>query len=151
MFYNVSYQIRQSYGNAFVPFLVNNFEEIYVIDIRYFGTNAVEYLKKTGVTDVLFIDNCFAANTSSLISGIERMFESDTGTVTTTVPPETSAADEKSEKTSAKTKKNTKKTTTDSKSKNAETSAPETEKKPAVTSVPQTDAPDEKQTVVPAQ
>ncbi len=142
---------KESYGNAFVPFLVNNFEEIYVIDIRYFGTNAVEYLKKTGVTDVLFIDNCFAANTSSLISGIERMFESDTGTVTTTVPPETSAADEKSEKTSAKTKKNTKKTTTDSKSKNAETSAPETEKKPAVTSVPQTDAPDEKQTVVPAQ
>lgn len=142
---------KESYGNAFVPFLVNNFEEIYVIDIRYFGTNAVEYLKKIGVTDVLFIDNCFAANTSSLISGIERMYESDTGTVTTTVPEETSAADEKGEKTSSKKETGTKKTKSESTDKNTETSVTETEKKPAVTSVPQTNASQEQQTVVPSQ
>lgn len=137
---------KESYGNAFVPFLVNNFEEIYVIDIRYFGTNAVEYLKKIGVTDVLFIDNCFAANTSSLISGIERMYESDMGTITTTMPEETS---ETTEKTSSKSGTDTKKTTPGSTGKNAETAVPETEKKPAVTSVPQTSIPKEEQTVVP--
>lgn len=76
---------KESYGNAFVPFLVNNFEEIYVIDIRYFGTNAVDYIKKIGATDVLFIDNCFAANTSSLIKHIEDLYSSPTGSVVTTV------------------------------------------------------------------
>ena len=100
---------KESYGNAFVPFLVNNFEEIYVIDIRYFGTNAVDYIKKIGVTDVLFIDNCFAANTSSLIKHIEDLYSSPTGSVVTTVteiettPSETTASDGK--------KKNDKKTT----------------------------------------
>ena len=100
---------KESYGNAFVPFLVNNFEEIYVIDIRYFGTNAVNYIKKIGATDVLFIDNCFAANTSSLIKHIEDLYSSPTGSVVTTVaetettPSETTASDGK--------KKNDKKTT----------------------------------------
>lgn len=100
---------KESYGNAFVPFLVNNFEEIYVIDIRYFGTNAVDYIKKIGATDVLFIDNCFAANTSSLIKHIEDLYSSPTGSVVTTVtetettPSETTASDGK--------KKNDKKTT----------------------------------------
>ena len=100
---------KESYGNAFVPFLVNNFEEIYVIDIRYFGTNAVNYIKKIGATDVLFIDNCFAANTSSLIKHIEDLYSSPTGSVVTTVtetettPSKTTASDGK--------KKNDKKTT----------------------------------------
>lgn len=80
---------KESYGNAFVPFLVSNFEEIYVIDIRYFGKNAVSYIKQIGATDVLFIDNAFAANTSTLINGIERLYNSQTGTVVYTAPPET--------------------------------------------------------------
>ncbi len=81
---------KESYGNAFAPFLVNNFDEIYVIDIRYFGRNAVDYIRQVGATDVLFINNCFAANTSSLISGIERLYESKTGTVT--MPPAVTTA-----------------------------------------------------------
>lgn len=110
---------KESYGNAFVPFLVNNFEEIYVIDIRYFGTNAVDYIKKIGATDVLFIDNCFAANTSSLIKHIEDLYSSPTGSVVTTVtetettPSETTAAggkkknDKKTTEQTAKEQKNT--------------------------------------------
>lgn len=81
---------KESYGNAFVPFLVSNFEEIYVIDIRYFGTNAVSYMKQQGITDILFINNIFAANTASLINSIDRLRYSPTGSIVTTVaPPET--------------------------------------------------------------
>lgn len=94
---------KESYGNAFVPFLVNNFEEIYVIDIRYFGTNAVEYIKRIGATDVLFINNCFAANTSSLIKHIEDLFSSPTGSVVTTVSE--TKTEVSGEKTTKKTKK----------------------------------------------
>lgn len=96
---------KESYGNAFVPFLVNNFEEIYVIDIRYFGTNAVDYIKKIGATDVLFINNCFAANTSSLIKHIEDLFSSPTGSVVTTVTETETTVPEEQTSTSKKKKK----------------------------------------------
>lgn len=63
---------KESYGNALAPYFVNGFDEIYVIDIRYFGVNAADYIKSVGATDVLFVDNIFAANTSTLIDGIEE-------------------------------------------------------------------------------
>ncbi|MBQ5418287.1 MAG: hypothetical protein IIU25_04655, partial [Oscillospiraceae bacterium] len=59
--------------NAFAPYLVNNFDEIYIIDIRYFAKNAVTYLKENGVTDVLFLDNIFAANTEKLVNDIDEL------------------------------------------------------------------------------
>jgi len=83
---------KESYGNAFAPYLIDSFDEIYVIDIRYFGRNAIDYIKQVGATDVLFINNVFAANTSTLISGIERLLTSPTGTVVVTEPPVTTTA-----------------------------------------------------------
>lgn len=65
---------KESYGNALAPYFINGFDEIYIIDIRYFGKNAVKYIKDIGATDVLFFDNAFAANTSQLISCIENLF-----------------------------------------------------------------------------
>ena len=135
---------KESYGNAFVPFLVNNFEEIYVIDIRYFGTNAVDYIKKIGATDVLFIDNCFAANTSSLIKHIEDLYSSPTGSVVTTVtetettPSETTASGGKKKNDKKTTEHNAKekKTTTQKNEQTAVTTAPpktEMEEKVTVT------------------
>ncbi len=79
---------KESYGNAFAPYLIDSFDEIYVIDIRYFGRNVIDYIKETGATDVLFLNNVFAANTSILIDSIERMMNSPTGTIVT-APPET--------------------------------------------------------------
>ncbi|MDE6598871.1 MAG: hypothetical protein K2K34_02185, partial [Oscillospiraceae bacterium] len=80
---------KESYGNAFAPYLIDSFDEIYVIDIRYFGKNALQYIKDVGATDVLFINNVFAANTSKLIDGIERLLISPTGTIVYTAPAET--------------------------------------------------------------
>ncbi|MGN0667023.1 MAG: DHHW family protein [Huintestinicola sp.] len=92
---------KESYGNAFVPFLADSFDEIYVIDIRYFGRNAVDYIKENGITDVLFINNAFAANTNSLIDGIEKLYNNPYGTLdampegmTETSAAETSAPSE---------------------------------------------------------
>jgi hypothetical protein len=61
---------KESYGNALIPFLTGSFEEIYVIDIRYFPYKAAGYLTEKGVTDVLFANNVFAANTGSMIGYI---------------------------------------------------------------------------------
>lgn len=52
---------KDSYGNALIPWLTSSFEDIYVVDIRYFKTNAVKYIKNVGATDVLFAMNTFSA------------------------------------------------------------------------------------------
>ncbi|MBR2453866.1 MAG: hypothetical protein IKB35_02575, partial [Clostridia bacterium] len=45
--------IKDSYGNALVPFLTGSFEEIWVADIRYFTKNPIEFMKEQGITDYL--------------------------------------------------------------------------------------------------
>ena len=54
--------IKDSYGNALVPWLTSSFEQIDVIDMRYFNKNAISYIKEVGATDVLFAMNSFSAN-----------------------------------------------------------------------------------------
>ncbi|MBE6632123.1 MAG: hypothetical protein E7623_05415 [Ruminococcaceae bacterium] len=53
--------IKDSYGNALVPFLTGSFEEIWVIDMRYFETNSIEFIKNNGITDLLFASCMFSA------------------------------------------------------------------------------------------
>ncbi len=54
--------IKDSYGNALIPFLTSSFESVYVIDMRYFELNAISFLREQGITDVLFAMNSFSAN-----------------------------------------------------------------------------------------
>ena len=65
---------KESFGNAFAPLTLPNFEEVYVVDIRYFELNAVDFIREHGITDVLFINNIFAANTDFQINHIQRLF-----------------------------------------------------------------------------
>ncbi len=53
--------IKDSYGNALVPCLTSSFEEIWVVDMRYFEPNIISFMKDKGVTDVLFAMNTFSA------------------------------------------------------------------------------------------
>jgi hypothetical protein len=57
--------IKDSYGNALAPCLTGSFEEIYVIDMRYFDVNAVSTIKDWGITDLLFAMNTFSATGSN--------------------------------------------------------------------------------------
>ena len=49
--------IKESYGNALIPFLTEAFENIYVIDLRYCNVNAIKFCKDVDATDLLFA-NC---------------------------------------------------------------------------------------------
>ena len=57
--------IKDSYGNALIPWLTSSFEQIDVIDMRYFNKNAISYIKEVGATDVLFAMNSFSANSGN--------------------------------------------------------------------------------------
>lgn len=65
--------VKESFGNAFSPFLVSHYETVYVVDQRYFELNLLDFIKQNGVTDLIFINNVFAANTSVQIQWIQGL------------------------------------------------------------------------------
>jgi len=54
--------LKDSYGNAFVPFLAENYGNIIVVDTRYTTMNVYEMFKDYDLTDILFVNNLEAAN-----------------------------------------------------------------------------------------
>jgi len=38
--------IKESYGNAFVPFLVDHYQMVYVVDYRYYEDNLIDFVKE---------------------------------------------------------------------------------------------------------
>ncbi len=56
--------MKESYGNAFAPWLMCNYETVYVIDYRHYEESVYDFVLENGIDDVIFINNSFAANTS---------------------------------------------------------------------------------------
>ena len=55
--------LKESYGNAFVPWLFANFQDTYVIDYRHYEQSVHQFVVENGIDTVIFINNSFAANT----------------------------------------------------------------------------------------
>lgn len=53
--------IKDSFGNALPGYLFHSFEEIHVIDSRYFTKNMKKYVADNKITDILFANNVFKA------------------------------------------------------------------------------------------
>ena len=70
--------IKESYGNAFVPYLTYNYEEVHVMDMRTFRTvstdNFAAYCEKNGITDVLFFNGIMSANNQDLLDSTAALF-----------------------------------------------------------------------------
>ena len=49
--------LKDSFGNAIPGYLFGSFEEIHVIDFRYFTKNIKSYVKEHGITDLLMVNN----------------------------------------------------------------------------------------------
>ena len=57
--------LKDSFGNAIPGYLFYSFEQVHVIDSRYFTLNMVEYVRDNGITDILFANNIFKACSST--------------------------------------------------------------------------------------
>lgn len=64
--------IKDSYANAMLPFLVNNYSEINVIDLRYYTGTVEEVINNNDITDVLMLYNVNTFNTDSSILSINN-------------------------------------------------------------------------------
>ena len=67
--------VKESFGNAFVPFLVPHYQYIYVIDYRYFNKldsrGLVQFSTDAWATDIIFINNISATRNKTLVGYID--------------------------------------------------------------------------------
>ena len=49
--------IKDSFANSFVPFATQDYENIYMVDLRYYNGDMKSYLQKHNITDVLVLYN----------------------------------------------------------------------------------------------
>lgn len=65
--------IKESYGNAFVPYLSDHYQTVYVIDYRYWEGKLVDFIKKKKVQDVIFLNNISMTRNAYLVGRMARL------------------------------------------------------------------------------
>jgi hypothetical protein len=65
--------IKDSYGNAFVPYLAAHYQEIYVVDYRYFEGNLRSFVQEHGIGEVLVAHNTYVLNGRYAVVRAEHM------------------------------------------------------------------------------
>ena len=78
--------IKDSYGNAFSPFLCAHYEEVYIVDYRYLKSNIKNLIKKYGINNLLFAHNMYVLNSTFTISQESNFLTSNFITPTVTKP-----------------------------------------------------------------
>jgi len=71
--------LKDSFGNAIPGYLFYSFEEIHVIDSRYFTKNMVDYVNEHHITDILFANNIFKAYSSYTYRNYTRFLTQKAG------------------------------------------------------------------------
>lgn len=64
--------LKDSYGNALPSNLFSSFEEIHVVDCRYFLQNMKIFVMRHGITDILFANNLIHASAPKTVQAYER-------------------------------------------------------------------------------
>ena len=49
--------VKDSFANSFVPLILNQYDNIYMVDLRYYNGDMESYLSEHGITDVLVLYN----------------------------------------------------------------------------------------------
>ena len=65
--------VKESFGNAFIPFLVDHYQTIYVIDYRYWTGSVSKLAEEKGVSDVIFLNNLSMIRNKSLVGKLHRI------------------------------------------------------------------------------
>ena len=66
--------VKESYGNAFAPYLTYNYEEVHVVDFRHFGQNLKSYCQLNEIDEILFINGVMSANTQIQLDSMSSLF-----------------------------------------------------------------------------
>ena len=56
--------LKDSYGNAFVPLLAQDYRDVYVVDYRHYQENASSLVQEKGIDEILFLNNIMGVGES---------------------------------------------------------------------------------------
>ena len=65
--------IKNSYGNAFVVYLISHYEEIWVVDFRYSKQNIIETIRKNKINDMIFALGMYGAMSKGTINMMRNL------------------------------------------------------------------------------
>lgn len=80
--------VKNSYGNPFSTYFAAHFEKLIIMDYRYCERGVMSLIKEHKVTDLIFLNGAFTANTGYHIQRIRRVMYGTTGKVTFEKPQE---------------------------------------------------------------
>lgn len=63
--------VKESFGNALIPFLVENYETIYIIDYRHYSGSVSKIDLEKNIDTVLYINNVSAIRNKNLMNKLE--------------------------------------------------------------------------------
>lgn len=66
--------VKESFGCAFMPFIVDHYSTVYEIDYRYWEGSLTELAKATGATDIIFANNAMRICTGLVAGDLDRIF-----------------------------------------------------------------------------
>ncbi len=64
--------VKESFGNAFAPFLAASYKTVYVIDYRHFDGDITEFAKEKGATDILVQNNISMTRNAQLVEKLNE-------------------------------------------------------------------------------
>ena len=65
--------IKESFGNVIPGYLFYTFEQIHVVDFRFFNKNLKRYIEENGITDVVISTNISFASSASVMGRYKRL------------------------------------------------------------------------------
>ncbi len=65
--------IKESYGNCFIPFLVDHYDKVYYMDFRSAAYNAVDFCKEHKVTDLIVENNIQIIGSEDVVETIKSI------------------------------------------------------------------------------
>ena len=67
--------IKDSFGNAFVPFLIPHYKTIHIIDPRHYELALSEFSQNKKIDDIIFISNISTTRNEIFISAMEEFIK----------------------------------------------------------------------------
>lgn len=65
--------LKDSFGNAFTPFLISHYEEIYSLDSRSSGVDIAEFCALHDIDDIIIENYAFAISNEEILGGLAKM------------------------------------------------------------------------------
>jgi hypothetical protein len=66
---------KESFANAFIPFLTENYDEIVVVDFRYYEGDVGKLIKKYDINEALFLNYVSAAGSEKQVDRLAALFK----------------------------------------------------------------------------